>query len=99
MTIVDYEKAFDRVDYSLLWKKLGQYDFDGEVFSVIEKLYGKTEAYLDVNRSRTDVFESRVGVRQGDNLPPLLFIIITNDVSSKFTDMRLNFEEMNKQVF
>ena len=53
----------------ILWK----------VLSVMENLYRKTKACVDVNRSLTDVFECRVGVRQCDNLSPLLFIIFMKD--------------------
>ena len=39
VTFVDYEKAFDRVDHSLLWKKLFHYDINGNVLLVMENLY------------------------------------------------------------
>ena len=102
MTFVDYEKAFDRVDHSLLWKKYGHYDINGNVLSVMKNLYRKTKACVDVNGSLTDVFECRVGVRQGDNFSPLLFINFMNDflefVSSKFTGISLVYDEMDMQV-
>ena len=48
--------------------KLGYYDINGNVLSVMENLYRKTKACVDVNGSLTDVFECSVGVRQGGNL-------------------------------
>ena len=67
-------------DHSLLEKNLvSMNDINGKIFPVIENLYRKTQACVDVSRSLTDVFECRVGVRQGDNLLPLLFIIFMND--------------------
>ena len=103
MTFVDYQKAFDRVDQSLLWKKLDQHDINGKIFSLIKNLYRKTKACVDVNGSLTDVFECRVGVRQGGNLSPLLFINFMKNfqeyVSSKFTGISLSYDEMNVQVF
>ena len=75
-------------------KKFGQH-INGKIFSVIENLYRKTKACVDVNGSLTDLFECRVGVRHGDNLSPLLFIIFMNDfqkhVSSKITGISLSF--------
>ena len=103
LTFVDYEKAFDRVDQSLLWKELGQYDINEEIFSMIENLYRKTKACVDVNESLTDVFECRVGVRQGDNHSPLLFIIFMNDfqkyVRSNFTGISLELQRGEQNVY
>ena len=75
VTFIDNEKAFDRVDYTLLWMKLASYTINGKVLSVKKNLYEKTKACENVNGSLTDVFESRLGVRQGDNLSHLLFIV------------------------
>ena len=84
-------------------KKLGHYDINGNVLLVMENLYRKTKACVDGNGSLIDVIECRVGVRQGDNLSPLLFIIFMNDfleyVSSKFTGISLDYDEMHMQVF
>ena len=41
---VDYEKEFDRVDHSFLWNKLGHYDSNGKVLSVMENVCRKTGA-------------------------------------------------------
>ena len=75
VTFIDYEKAFDRVDHDLLWMKLASYTFNGKVLSVTKNLYEKTKACVNVTGSLTDVFECQIGVRQGDNLSPLLFIV------------------------
>ena len=89
MTFVDYEKAFQRVDHSLLWEKLAHYDINGKILSVMENLYRNFKACVDVKGSLTDVFQCRVGVRTVDIFLSLLFIIFMNDflkyVSSKFT--------------
>ena len=38
VTFIDYEKAFDRVDHTLLWMKLASYTINGKVLSVIKNL-------------------------------------------------------------
>ena len=78
-TFLDYEKAFDLVDRSILWKKLLDHNINGKIFNVIRGLYSKTEAYVRVGNSYSSFFKCEVGVRQGDNLSPLLFTIFVND--------------------
>ena len=78
VTFIDYEKAFDKVDHGLLWQKLGQAHVTGKVLRIIQNLYQKTKACVRVNGEISDIFDSNIGVRQGDNLSPLLFIIFLN---------------------
>ena len=74
VTFIDYEE-FDRIDHTLLWMKLASYTINGKVVSVIKNLYEKTKACVNVDGSLTDVFECRIGVKLGDYLSPLLFIV------------------------
>ena len=82
VTFIDYEKAFDKVDHGLLWQELGQAKITGKVLRVIQSLYQKTKARFRVIGELTDVFDCKIGVRQGDNLSPLLFIIFLNDFNN-----------------
>ena len=99
---IDYEKAFDRVAHTLLWMKLASYTINGKVRSVIKNLYEK-KACVNVNGSLTDVFDCRIGVRQGHNLSPLLFIVFLNNfkafVSSKFTGLQPDVLAQNVECF
>ena len=82
VTFIDYEKAFDKVDDELLWQKLGHAKKTGKVLRVIQSLYQKTKARVRVNGELTDVFNCNIGVSQGDNLSPLLFIIFLKDFNN-----------------
>ena len=42
------------------------------------------------NGMQSEFFESHVGVRQGENLSPLLFALFLNDMETFFTDQRWN---------
>ena len=89
VTFIDYEKAFDKVDHGLLWQKLGQAQVTGDVLRIIQNLYQKTNACVRVNGEISDIFDCNIGVRQGDNLSPLQFIIFLNDFN---TFMQSGFE-------
>jgi len=67
----------------------------GKIFEVIKNLYKKTKSCVMVNSTRSDFFVTNVGVRQGENLSPLLFSLYVNDLEN-FLLMRgsstLNFD-------
>jgi sorting nexin-29 len=77
---IDYEKAFDTINRQKLFLKLLKYEINGKILGVIKDLYTKTKACVKQQGSLSDYFTCSIGVRQGDNLSPLLFAIYTNDL-------------------
>ena len=77
---VDYRKAFDTIDRTNLWRKLLANDINGRIFKVIHNLYKGAKACVRKNGKFSNYFDSLIGVRQGDNLSPLLFAIYLNDL-------------------
>ena len=76
---IDYKKAFDLVDRSSLWHKLLNEKFDGKFIRVVYNLYNKAKSCVKNGGELSDFFNCEVGVRQGENLSPLLFAIYLND--------------------
>ena len=68
---IDYRKAFDSINRHFLWQKLLSYNINmyANVISCIQK-------YILLS----EYFRCNVGVRQGDNLSPLLFALFLNDI-------------------
>ena len=81
-SFVDYKKAFDLVDRSSLWSKLISHGINGKLMSVIFNLYHHAKSCVRANGKMSDYFTCNVGVRQGENLSPLLFAIYLNDLVS-----------------
>ena len=48
-------------------------------FDVVYNLYYKAKSCVRVNNDKSELFDCNIGVRQGDNLSPLLFAIYLND--------------------
>ena len=72
---VDYAKAFDKVDYSILLKKLQHYGVTKEYVSWIKSFLNGRKQAVYINSSFS--YEANVvsGIPQGSVLAPLLFII------------------------
>ena len=79
---VDYKKAVDLIKRSDLWSKLIANGINGKVVTVIYNLYKEAKSCVKSNNSISDFFGCNVGVRQGENLSPLLFSIFLNDLES-----------------
>ena len=78
---IDYKKAFDSVNRSLLWQKLLTHHIDGKMFKVIHSLYANAKSCVRLRHAKSEFFVSNVGVRQGENLSPILFSLFLNDLS------------------
>ena len=79
---VDYQKAFDSINRICLWKKMLQNNVDGKVFKVIYAIYEKAKSCVKSSQGLSNFFISSTGVRQGENLSPILFSIFLNDLVS-----------------
>jgi hypothetical protein len=76
---VDYRKAFDLVDRSSLWLKLISSGINGNVIRVVYNMYDKAKSCVKHGGAISNFFACTVGVRQGENLSPLLFAVYLND--------------------
>ena len=83
---VDYSKAFDFINRAHLWQKLLETNINGKVFNVIKNMYDNAKSKVSFKNTLSDAFPCQVGVRQGENLSPLLFAIYLNDFNIFLND-------------
>jgi hypothetical protein len=102
VAFVDYQKAFDSVERYLLWIKLLSYNINGKVLNVVRNLYEKAKSCVMTKNVTSELFNCSIGVRQGENLSPLLFALFVNDMSahlSKFYSGLGHVSDQAKHIF
>ena len=72
---LDQEKAFDRVDWPLLFRTLSLLGFGSSFVSWVRLLYSNVRSAVLVNGYTSDFFWPSRGVRQGCPLSPLLYVL------------------------
>ena len=73
---IDAEKAFDKIQHSLMIKTLQKVGIEGTYFNVIKAIYDKPTANIILNGEKLKGFPLRSGTRQCCPLSPLLFNIV-----------------------
>ena len=72
---LDQEKAFDRVNYSFLFNFLSHFGFGSDFLKWVRTLYFEAYMRIILNGWLLDRIFLRRGVRQGDPLSPLLYVL------------------------
>lgn len=83
---LDQEKAFDRVDRSFLLKVLRHFGFSPGFCNWIATLYNGAFMRVLVNGFLSDRIDLCRGVRQGDSLSPMLYILCVEVLACKIRD-------------
>lgn len=81
ITSIDLEKAFDSVSRRAVVCKLGQIGVSGKMIRAIENIYLEFKCSIKVkNGVVVGEINSKLGLKQGCKLSPILFLLFINDI-------------------
>ena len=95
---IDFSQAFDNVWRAGLWYKLLQNNVDGKFFKVIKNMYNNVKSCIKLDESFSPNFVAEMGVRQGENLSPILFSLFLNDLQSHMSSNGAVGVELNESL-
>lgn len=73
--LVDFEKAFDSVEWPYINKLLRSYNFGNDILNWFSTMYSEPESCVINNGHFSNFFRLERGCRQGDPLSPYIFIL------------------------
>ena len=79
-SFIDFTKAFDYIVRDNMWFKIYRLGVRGKLFNVIKSIYSHVYSRVKVQNELGTIFESHLGLRQGECLSPILFSLYINDL-------------------
>ena len=80
LVFVDLEKAYDRVQRSVVWEVLERKGVDGTYVRIIQDMYEGVTTKIKTRMGVSESFEVKVGVHQGSALSPYLFVLVLDEL-------------------
>ncbi len=72
---LDQEKAYDMINHEYLWATLRRMNFPENFIRTVMHLYARAKSCVMVNGTQSDFYQIIRGVRQGDPMSCLLFVL------------------------
>ena len=84
---IDFSKAYDRINRTLLWHKLLLMGVSNKMLTALKSLYENVKCTVRINGRQNDWFSVATGLKQGCILSPLLFNGYINDLVKELNEL------------
>lgn len=97
-TFIDYERCFDTICRDALWIKLVALGISSKFVDMVKSIYRSVSSCVKLthNKSISEFFDIAIGLKQGEPLSPLMFILFVNDISSTIDFNNLTEFDINQ---
>ena len=96
LVYLDFAKAFDKVPFARLFKKLELHGIRGQTLDWIKQWLNNRRQRVSVNKTFSEWDEVTSGVPQGSVLGPILFLVYINDIDSGLISKLSKFADDSK---
>ena len=90
MVLIDYRKAFDIIDHTLLLKKLEVYGLSTETLQWFTSYLRNRRQLVKLGDKQSNVAKVPHGIPQGTILGPLLFVVFVNELPFHVTSSTID---------
>ena len=77
--LIDLRKAFDTISHDILLKKLQHYGVKNKPLDLIKSFLSDRKQFVKIGNHSSSLLVNPIGLPQGSNLGPTLFLIYLND--------------------
>ena len=77
---VDFQKAYDRLYHSFLYRVLEHHGISGRFLTLVKNMYGETRYSIRIGASTSASFSPARGAKQGDPMSPILYILCIDPI-------------------
>ena len=83
LVLIDFEKAFDSIEWSYITKVLTKYNFGVDFIHFFDMVYKDAQSCVINNGNYSEFFQLGRGCRQGDPWSPYLFILCIEPLAQR----------------